>query len=124
MKFSPGGPASEGAEYWPSSRSDAPKASPLAIPVLIRQPHEDESRFFRLPADGRVPVVAIVSTGYRQGEDGLVPFRVTFTVFPADRNQFVIDYGAVPREPPGPAEDWRVPAAHRLTTATAQPKGP
>jgi GntR family transcriptional regulator len=73
--------------------------------VLIRQPHEDESRFFRLPADGRVPVVAIVSTGYRQDEDGLVPFRVTFTVFPADRNQFVIDYGAVPREPPGPAED-------------------
>jgi GntR family transcriptional regulator len=73
--------------------------------VLIRQPHEDESRFFRLPDDGRVPVVAIVSTGYRQGEDGLVPFRVTFTVFPADRNQFVIDYGAVPREPPGPAED-------------------
>jgi GntR family transcriptional regulator len=70
---------------------------------LIRQPHEDESRFFKLPDDGRVPVVAIVSTGYRQDAGGLVPFRATFTVFPADRNQFVIDYGAVPRELPGPA---------------------
>jgi GntR family transcriptional regulator len=73
--------------------------------VLIRQPHEEESRFFKLPDDGRVPVVAIVSTGYRQDPGGLVPFRVTFTAFPADRNQFVIDYGAVPREPPGPADD-------------------
>jgi GntR family transcriptional regulator len=73
--------------------------------VLVRQPHEDEARFFKLPDDGRVPVVAIVSTGYRRDADGLVPFRVTFTVFPADRNQFVIDHGAVPHEPPGPAED-------------------
>ena len=73
---------------------------------LIRQPDEDESRFFKLPDDGRVPVVAIISTGYRQdghGGGGLVPFRVTFTTFPADRNQFVIDYGTVPHEPPGPA---------------------
>jgi GntR family transcriptional regulator len=72
--------------------------------VLVRQPHEDESRFFKLPDDGRVSVVVIVSTGYRQDSDRLVPFRVTFTTFPADRNQFVIDYGSVPREPTGPAE--------------------
>jgi GntR family transcriptional regulator len=73
--------------------------------VLIRQPHADESRFFKLPDDGRVPVVAIVSTAYQDGKDGVMPYRVTFTVFPADRNQFVIDYGAVPREPAGPAGD-------------------
>lgn len=50
-------------------------------------------------------MVVIVSTGYQQDTDGLVPFRVTFTVFPADRNRFVIDYGAAPQGPPGPAAD-------------------
>jgi GntR family transcriptional regulator len=73
--------------------------------VLIRQPREEEARFFKLPDDGRVPVVSIVSTGYREGLEGLLPFRVTYKVFPADRNQFVIDHGAVPGEPPGPADD-------------------
>jgi len=52
-----------------------------------------------------VSVVVVVRTGYRTSSEGLVPFRVTFTVFPADRNQFVINYGCVPGgEPPGPAE--------------------
>lgn len=72
--------------------------------VLVRPPHDDESRFFRLPDDGRVAMVAIVRTGYQEGANGLVPFRVTFTVFPADRNQFVINHGDVPAGPPGPAE--------------------
>jgi GntR family transcriptional regulator len=72
--------------------------------LLVRSPHEDEARFFKLPDDGRVSVVAIVRTGYRDGAEGPVPFRVTFTVFPADRNQFVIDFGDVPAEPPSPAE--------------------
>lgn len=73
--------------------------------VLIRQPREDEARFFKLPDDGRVPVVSIVSTGYREDLEGLMPFRVTYKVFPADRNQFVIDHGTVPGDPPGPADD-------------------
>lgn len=72
--------------------------------ILVRPPHEEESRFFRLPDDGRVPVVSIVRTGYRDTCDGPAPFRVTFTVFPADRNQFVINSGDIPKELPGPAE--------------------
>jgi GntR family transcriptional regulator len=72
--------------------------------LLVRPPREDETRFFKLPDDGRVSVVAIVRTGYRDGAEGPVPFRVTFTVFPADRNQFVINFGDVPTELPSPAE--------------------
>ena len=66
---------------------------------------EDEARFFSLPDDGRVSVVSLIRTGYAGSAEGPVPFRVTFTVFPADRNQFVIDSGTVPREPAAPAWD-------------------
>lgn len=71
--------------------------------LLVRPPSEDEVRFFKLSDDGRVFVVSIVRTGYRYGDGGPVPFRVTFTVFPADRNQLVIDSGEVPKDLPGPA---------------------
>ncbi|HWT80289.1 MAG TPA: GntR family transcriptional regulator, partial [Candidatus Methylomirabilis sp.] len=37
--------------------------------ILVRPPDEDESRFFDLPDDGRIPVVAIMRTGYRASDD-------------------------------------------------------
>lgn len=70
---------------------------------LVRPPEEDETRFFKLPDDGRVYVIEFTRTGYRAGDDGPVPFRVTFTVFPADRHQFVIDSGDVPQDQPAAA---------------------
>jgi GntR family transcriptional regulator len=73
--------------------------------ILVRPPAEDEARFFRLSDDGRVSVVSLIRTGYHDSAEGPVPFRVTFTVFPADRNQFVINSGTVPREPAAPASD-------------------
>lgn len=73
--------------------------------VLIRAARPDEARFFGLPEDNQVPVVSIIRTGYTAGDDGPVPFRVTFTVLPADRNQFVINSGEVPTDPPSPADD-------------------
>jgi GntR family transcriptional regulator len=73
--------------------------------LLVRPPTEEEARFFRLPDDGRVSVVSLIRTGYQDSPEGPVPFRVTFTVFPADRNQFVINSGAVPKEPASPASD-------------------
>jgi GntR family transcriptional regulator len=66
--------------------------------VLVRQPTKDEARFFGLPDDGRISVVTLVRTSYWASEAGPVPFRVTFTVLPADRNQLVVDSGAVPDE--------------------------
>jgi GntR family transcriptional regulator len=73
--------------------------------ILVRSPHEDEARFFRLPDDGRVPVMSVVRTGYRDTCDGPAPFRVTFTVFPADRNQFVVNSGDVPKNCPARLTD-------------------
>jgi GntR family transcriptional regulator len=79
------------------------KASPLHLSqvgyrdrILVRAPEADESRFFGLPDDGRVQVFEIFRTGFREGDEGPVPFRLTVTVFPTDRNQFVINVGQVP----------------------------
>jgi len=71
--------------------------------ILVRPPHEDESRFFGLPDDGRISVVSLMRTGYQASEKGPVPFRVTFTVLPADRNQLVINFGEVPGALAAPA---------------------
>jgi GntR family transcriptional regulator len=64
--------------------------------ILVRAPDDEEVGFFRLPDDGRIPVLSLMRTGYQQGPHGPVPFRVTFTVLPADRNQLVINSGEVP----------------------------
>ena len=64
--------------------------------ILVRPPDDDESRFFDLPDDARTQVVTILRTGYRASEAGPVPFRMTATVLPADRNQLVINTGEVP----------------------------
>jgi GntR family transcriptional regulator len=73
--------------------------------ILVRSPDDDESLFFDLPDDGRIPVVTIVRTGYRPGEGGPVPYRVTYTALPADRNQLVINSGEVPAHPAAPADE-------------------
>ncbi len=74
--------------------------------ILVRAPNEDEARFFGLPDDGRISVVSLIRTGYEdKGDNGAYPFRVTFTVLPADRNQFVVNRGKVPDELAAPARD-------------------
>jgi GntR family transcriptional regulator len=67
--------------------------------ILVRAPSETEIRFFRLPDDGRIPVLSLMRTAYQDSPDeGPIPFRATFTTMPADRNQIVINFGEVPRE--------------------------
>jgi GntR family transcriptional regulator len=61
--------------------------------IAVRPPDENETRFFRVPADGRVTVyeifrVAFDKRGYR--------FRLTVTVYPSDRNRLRVDVGQVP----------------------------
>ncbi len=59
----------------------------------VRVPDATETTFFGLPDDGRIAMIEIIRTGYdATGE----PFRVTITSYPADRNQFVMEYGKVP----------------------------
>jgi GntR family transcriptional regulator len=64
--------------------------------MLVRAPSQNEIAFFRLPDDGRVSVISLMRTGYQPSDEGPVPFRVTFTVMPADRNQLVVEFGEVP----------------------------
>jgi GntR family transcriptional regulator len=61
--------------------------------IAVRTPDENEMRFFKLPADGRVPVFEIFRVGYSQDGER---FRLTTTVYPADRNRFLIKVGDVP----------------------------
>ena len=76
------------------------------VRILVRKPGADESRFFQLPSDDSVHVVSLIRTAYEdQPGRGPYPFRANFTVFPADRHQFVINSGKFPDEPVNPARD-------------------
>jgi GntR family transcriptional regulator len=61
--------------------------------ITVRSPNPTEADFFKLPPDGRVPMYEITRTAY---DGNRQPMRVTVTVYPADRNQFVINVGEVP----------------------------
>ncbi len=65
--------------------------------ITVRAPNDDETAKFKLPGDGRVAVVVIARTAF---DDRGQPFRVTVSVFPADRNKFLINVGDVPHDPP------------------------
>ena len=68
--------------------------------VVVRPPDATEARFFRLPDDGRVVLIEIRETGF--AADG-TPFRLTVSVYPADRNRFAVNVGEVPNARTSPA---------------------
>jgi GntR family transcriptional regulator len=59
--------------------------------ITARNPDSNEQAFFNLAHDASV--FEIFRTAFDQTG---VPLRVTVTVFPTDRNQFIIDVGEVP----------------------------
>jgi GntR family transcriptional regulator len=59
--------------------------------ITARTPDPIEQRFFRISHDATV--FEIFRTGFDQTGK---PIRVTVTVFPADRNQFILNVGSVP----------------------------
>jgi GntR family transcriptional regulator len=63
--------------------------------ITVRSPNGSETRFFRLPDDGRVSVIETRRTAFDEGGS---PIRLTVSVYPADRNQFAIVVGRVPDE--------------------------
>jgi GntR family transcriptional regulator len=69
--------------------------------ITVRSPNNDEVGFFGLPPDGRIPVFEIFRTAFDQNGN---PMRVTVTIFPVDRQQFIIDVGEVPAPQFEPAE--------------------
>jgi len=61
--------------------------------IQVRIPDKNETDYFNLPADGRIQVVEIYRVAFDQNG---VRVRLTITVYPADRNRFVINVGRVP----------------------------
>jgi len=72
--------------------------------VTVRAPNAVEADFFKLPPDGRVVVYEMFRTAYDGNQR---PMRLTVTVVRADRNQFIVDVGMVPK--PGPADHAQPP---------------
>lgn len=63
--------------------------------ITSRSPNAAEVEFFRIPPDGRVTVFEVFRTAY---DGNGMPMRLTITVYPADRNQFIINVGTVPND--------------------------
>ena len=61
--------------------------------ITVRAPEPTEAVFFGLPQDGRVGVYEILRTAFDQTG---TPLRLTMTVYPTDRNQFIVNVGEVP----------------------------
>ena len=70
--------------------------------IAVRPPDETEVRFFKLPADGRVPVFEIYRVGFDKEHNR---FRLTITVYPTDRNRLRVDVGDVPARRQTPTGD-------------------
>jgi GntR family transcriptional regulator len=60
--------------------------------ITVRAPNPTEEDFFKLPSDGRVPMYEIFRTAF---DGNGVPMRLSITVYPADRNQFIVNVGKV-----------------------------
>jgi GntR family transcriptional regulator len=63
--------------------------------VNVRVPNEAETAFFKLPDDGRVPVVETRRTTF---DSNGTPVRLTVSAYPADRNLFAVNVGKVPAD--------------------------
>jgi GntR family transcriptional regulator len=66
--------------------------------ITVRRATAEELRFFRLQGDAGIPVLFLLRTAYAVDDNSSkpYPFRFTESVFPSDRNQFVINVGEVP----------------------------
>jgi GntR family transcriptional regulator len=63
--------------------------------IMVRVPASYEISFFRLPDAGRVSVIETYRTAFQDHDR---PYRLTVSVFAADRNRFAVFVGRVPPE--------------------------
>ena len=61
--------------------------------ITVRTSDSTEVAFFSLPPDGRVGVFEVFRTAYDQTG---TPMRLTVTVYPTDRNHFIVNVGDAP----------------------------
>lgn len=62
--------------------------------ITVRTADSTEAAFFSLPPDGRIGIFEVFRTAYDQTE---TPMRLSVTVYPTDRNQFIVNVGDVPK---------------------------
>lgn len=63
--------------------------------LAVRAPDANETEFFKLSPDGRTSIIEMSRTAFDGNEQ---PMRLTVTVYPADRNQLIFDFGQVPEQ--------------------------
>jgi GntR family transcriptional regulator len=72
--------------------------------ITVRAADASEASFFNLPLDGRVGVFEVFRTAFDQTGTTV---RLTVSVYPTDRNQFIVNVGDVPDseegDGPGPS---------------------
>lgn len=78
--------------------------------IIVRAADATETTFFKLPADGRVAVLEVRRTAF--DTDGK-PFRLTVSVYPADRNRLAVSVGEVPRLETAPPDPSAPPGSAR-----------
>jgi len=72
--------------------------------ITVRAPNAAEADFFKLPPDGRVAMYEVFRTVF---DGNGQPMRLTVTVFPTDRNQFIVEVGEVPEPRVSPSTEDR-----------------
>jgi len=66
--------------------------------ITVRTADSTEASYFNLPPDGRVSVFEVFRTADDQTG---TPMRLTVTVYPTDRNEFIVNVGDVPNDADG-----------------------
>jgi GntR family transcriptional regulator len=68
--------------------------------IEVRPPDATEAAFFRIPADGQIPVFEVYRVAF---DDNGHRIRLTITIYPVDRNRLVLRVGDAPAI--GPPDD-------------------
>ena len=84
--------------------------------IQVRPPDDQEATFFRIPADGQVPVFEIYRIAFDESGDRI---RLTITIYPVDRNRLLINVGDVPAR----ESDAATSGDGRTGTAEGTPSG-
>ncbi len=60
--------------------------------IIARKPSESEAKFFLLPNDSQIPVIETRRIAFSEES---TPIRLTVSIYPADRNELIVNVGRV-----------------------------
>ena len=87
--------------------------------IQVRPPDDQEAPFFRIPADGQIPVFEIYRIAFDENGKRI---RLTITIYPVDRNRLLINVGAVPTRESDVATSGDGPAGMAEDTPSGKAK--